>query len=174
MKKLIIVLTLLGSTIFGYAQPYGKVELAAHFANSVKPAMFFSGGAFIKNRTTGKGTFNLGLGFGVIAVDANEKPYIPLFVETGYCNTLSKASLYVSGKVGWAIYNGNAAFIDKQVQTRGGLFANARVGVGLKTKWSTLAPFIGLAYIMLRNKSTIDHDDYYKAIVDAGIAVIIF
>jgi hypothetical protein len=173
--KGLLTLSLSLLCICAISQPYGKVELVGHMANGLRPGMIFSAGKIFRDKDTKKSTAMLGAGVGVIAFDFDSPPYIPIFIEGGYYASYSKVTPYVAGKVGWAIYDGNGEFIGKQkFAAKGGLYTNIRAGIGFGiTKRIGIAPFFGVSYIQISDRNKYQKEDYYKAMLDFGIAIIL-
>lgn len=162
-------------SIFAISQPYGKMEMAGYMANGIKPGVMFSAGKIFRDKDTKKSNAMVGIGMGIMMFDFDASPYIPFFLEGGYYASYSKVTPYVAGKVGWAYYDGNADFIDKpRVAAKGGLYTNIRAGIGFGvTRRVGIAPFFGMSYIQVRNTNKYEKEDYYKALFDFGIAIVL-
>jgi hypothetical protein len=117
----------------------------------------------------------VGAGAGVLFT-SNSDQYIPVFAEAGYFNSMDNVTPYVVVQAGYGFYKGSGKFIEVDKQLNGGVFMNAKAGAGFKVKRSfSIAPFVGVSYIMLREKVyNQKKNDYYKALLSVGLSVLVF
>jgi len=167
-----LLLLLIPSLIF--CQAFAKADLVAQgTSKGVKPSIFFSAGSILKDKETNKKTCLLAAGFGLLFPNFNNQPYIPLFIEGGYFQSLSKFSPYIAGKIGYSIYNGSSDFIGKEGEGKGGMYLNLRAGLGATiTKKSSIIPFAGFTYLIMRRTGVQNEINIQKTLFDAGIAIV--
>lgn len=176
MKEIMKLFLLFFTPQISYSQPYAKGDMLIYKTTQThRPCTQLSAGYIFKTKGSQKRNYMVGIGAGLLLID-NARNYAPVYAEAGYLNSFDKISPYVITQVGFGFYNGSGKFIDVDKQLNGGVFMNLKAGIAFKIKRSySIAPFIGLSYIMLREKIyNLPTFDYYKALFNAGLSIIVF
>lgn len=171
-----LLLPLLFVSLFSYSQRYAKADLLIYKTTvSHRPCAQISAGYIFKTKESKKRNYLVGVGAGLLSVD-HARQYVPVYAEAGYFNSFDNITPYVITQAGYGFYKGNGKFIDVDKQLNGGVFMNVKAGAGFKVKRSySVAPFIGVSYIMLREKvDKLPTNDYYKALLNAGLSIVLF
>jgi hypothetical protein len=160
----------------GFCQKYASIALNSYFPKfGFSPGTELNLGYILKDKESRKRNYMIGVGANFELLSA-KIPYLPIYAQAGYFNSLDKITPYVLARLGYGIYNGTGAPIRENVdKLKGGVFMDLRTGIGLQiNKSKSFAPFIGLSYIMFQPKESKNENDYYKAFINAGVALIIF
>lgn len=176
MKQIRKLLLLLFTPLLSYSQPYAKCDILIYRTTQThRPGAQLSAGYIFKTKESQKRNYMVGIGTGLFSVD-NAYNYAPVYAEAGYFNSFDKISPYIVTQAGFGFYKGSGKFIDVDKQLNGGVFMNLKAGASIKIKRSySIAPFIGLSYIMLREKiDNLPTNDYYNALINAGLSMVVF
>ena len=171
-----LLLLLLFMPLLSFSQRYLKTDLLVYKTTQAhRPGAQLSAGYILKAKECKKRNYLVGVGAGLLSVD-NTHSYAPIYAEAGYYNSFDNITHYVVIQAGYGFYKGSGKFIDVDKQLNGGVFMNVKAGAGFKIKRSfSIAPFIGLSYIMLRERvDKMPTNDYYKALWNVGLSVIVF
>lgn len=172
MKRLLLIIAI-AFTLNSYSQSFATIDANLYNTDDIKPAwgIDFTGGGFLKNKDDkNRRTFMMGIGVGIYKFTRDDF-YAPVYATGGYFNGNKKITPYINCRVGYGFYKGSAKFIGKNEGVKGGLFANARGGVGFKitSKFYT-TPFVGMTFMMLRKIQTAEQ--YNSGLVNAGVCLL--
>src|SRR5581483_3702823 len=177
MKRIFLLLFLSSLFIDGFCQPYVTTGFTSYFPKvGYSPGLELNFGYILKEKESKKRNYMIGIGANVELFNL-KFPYIPVYAQAGYFNSFDKITPYVLAKVGYGIYNGNGAAIkEDSIYLKGRVFMDVRAGIGIQlNKSKSIAPFVGISYMMFQPiNETKDAMDYYKAIINAGIVIVIF
>lgn len=177
MKRICLLLFFSSFLSEGFCQSYITTGFTSYFPRSgYSPGLELNIGYIFKDKESRKRNYMVGVGANIELLNS-KIPYIPIYAQAGYFNSFDKVTPYVLVKVGYGIYNANGSPIKEDSSNlKGGIFMDVRAGLGWQlNKSKSIAPFIGLSYVMFQPKNeTKNGMDYYKAIINAGIVMIIF
>jgi hypothetical protein len=119
-----------------------------------------------------KGNILVGIGSGIHMMDGSPaKVYAPIYAQAIYYKAINIINPYVNARIGYSIYDGPAKFIGKDQDVRGGLYANLRVGAGIRGyNGFSAIPFVGCSFMRFKYKSADGKVFYDKALFNAGLS----
>lgn len=128
----------------------------------------FNGGVHLKKSENGKGNLMIGAGSGIHMMDGSPgKVYVPVYGQAIYYSAKNVINPYVNARVGYSFYDGSAKFIGKDQDVKGGLYANLRVGAGIRGyNGFSAIPFLGCSFMRLKGAN----ESYNKALFNAGLS----
>lgn len=132
----------------------------------------FNGGIHLTKCDKTKGNLMAGIGSGIHMLDGSpSKVYVPVYGQLVYYNAKNTINPYINARVGHAFYNGGSKFIGKEQEVKGGLYANVRIGVGIRGyKGFSAIPFVGSSFMRFRYKHDGANAIYDKALFNAGLS----
>lgn len=128
-----------------------------------------NGGTHIGKNNNG---IMVGLGTGIHMLDGSPgKLYIPVYAQALYYKAKHVINPYVNARVGHAFYNGGAKFIEKDNDIKGGLYANIRIGAGIRGyNGFSAIPFVGCSFMRFRYNQLGIKGNYNNAFFNAGLS----
>ena len=173
MKYLLTILLILTIALKSHAQFFSfdftgyKTKLDA-----IGWGLDFNGGIHLAKCDKSKSNLMVGIGSGIHMLDGSPaKLYAPVYGQVVYYSAKNVINPYVNVRVGHAFYNGGAKFIGKEQDIKGGLYANVRIGAGIRGyNGFSAIPFIGGSFMRFRYDQVDAKAVYDKVLFNAGLS----